>query len=350
MKKTLMRTRSSCCLFLLGLSLLGASAATHDQRPPEEEVVALLNGEPIYRRDVEAPIGFQLYRLKAEMYSLIKRETEEQMERRLLEQEAGRRGLNVEELLKTEIEAKVREPEPQEIDAYLAEHPSEGLDAQTRRERARSFLYQRALSRRKIDFTSGLRARADYRFLLSPPPMPRSRVDIEGQPWRGRLDAPVTIVQFSNYTSALCAQSDRFIRDLMAEFPGKIRWVHRNYFNRIDETALAAAKIGEWAQEKDRFWAFHDALGALGGSAVLEDVERIARDAGLDLNGFRAADPSGVFLSRVKADLEVGRKLGVTSAPVLFVNGLYFSGTFPYNHLREIVIEELKNQGGSHAN
>ena len=350
MKKTPTRRRPSCCLFLLLLSLLCASAEAQEPGPPEEEVIAVLNGEPIYRRNVETPIGFQLYRLKAEMYSLIKRETEEQVERRLLEQEAARRGLGIEELLKTEIEAKVAEPEPQEIDAYLAEHPSEGLDAQTRRARARSFLYQRALSRRKIDFTSGLRARADYRFLLSPPPMPRSRVDIEGQPWRGRPDAPVTIVQFSNYTSALCAQSDRFIRDLMAEFPGRIRWVHRNYFNRIDEAALAAAKIGEWAQEKDRFWAFHDALGALGGSAVVEDVERIAREAGLDLNGFREADPSGVFLARVKTDLDAGRKLGVTSAPALFVNGLYFSGTFPYNRLREIVIEELKNQGGSHAN
>jgi protein-disulfide isomerase len=175
-------------------------------------------------------------------------------------------------------------------------------------------------------------------------------VDVEGQPWRGRPDAPITIVQFSNYTSALCAQSDRFIRDLMTEFPAKIRWVHRNYFNRIDETALAAAKIGEWAQEKDRFWAFHDALGALGGAVALPDIERIAREAGLDLNGFHAADPPGVFLGRVKADLEIGRKLGVTSAPVFFVNGLYFSGTFPYNRLREIVIEELANHGGSHAN
>jgi protein-disulfide isomerase len=343
-----MRTRSYCCLWLLGLSLFCAPAAAQEPGRPDD-VVAVLNGEPIYRRDVAPAIGFQLYRLQADMYRLLKRETEAQVERRLLEREAARRGIGVEELLKAEIEAKVRAPGPQEIDAYLAEHPSEGLDAETRRNRARSFLNQRALNRRRIDFMNALRAGADYRFLLAPPQMPRCRVDVDGQPWRGQADAAVTIVQFSNYTSPLDSQSDRAIRQLMAEFPGRVKWVHRTFITRIDETALAAAKIGEWAQEKGRFWPFHDALSALGGGVSQADVERIAREVGLDMDAFREADRSDALLSKVRADLEAGRKLGITSTPVLFINGLYFSGTFPYSQLRQLVEEELATQGGNHA-
>ncbi len=338
--------RSSWSLFLLlSLSLLADPGTLAGQERPEE-VIAVLDGEPILRRDVEPGVGFHLYRLKAEIYSLTKREAEEIAEQRLLAREAARRGVGVAELLEAEIDAKVAEPQTAEIEAYLAEHPQGGGDAATRKSRARSFLHQRALAQRRLDFFAALRAAADYRLVLEPPERPRSRVDVEGHPSRGSPDAAVTIVQFSHYGAALAAQSDRYVRQAMAEFPGRIRWVQRHFLNRIDEAALEAARIAAFAHEKGRFWEFHDALTAHGGALAAGDIEQAARRAGLDLEEFREAEKSDRYLSRVKADLDAGRRLGLTSAPVMFVNGFYFSVTFPYDQLRQIIARELASPAG----
>jgi hypothetical protein len=91
-----------------------------------EEVMAILNGKPIYRADVEQHAAFQFYRLRANIYRLRKREIDKIVNERLLAEEAAGRGLNVQQLLRKEVQEKVETPGDAEIEAYLTEHLKKG--------------------------------------------------------------------------------------------------------------------------------------------------------------------------------------------------------------------------------
>jgi protein-disulfide isomerase len=317
----------------------------------KEEVVAILNEQPIYRSEVEAKIAFKLYRLRGSIYRLMQREIEAIVDQRLLEAQAARENLSVAELIQKEVNAKVKQPTMPEVSAYIAEHPKEGIDAKQRGIRARTYLHQRALLQRKLDYLAELRAGADYKLMLTQPPMPRMNVETKGQPWRGARSAPVTLVHFADFASRLSSQSAENIQKAMQEFPDQIRWVHRSFINRVDEIALAAAQVGEKAYELGKFWQYHDAIFKLNGSVELEDIERLTEDLELKTKDAKDLQNEARYFLNIKKDLDEARRMGIKAAPVIFVNGLYFSGTFSYEQLRSLSQAELdedkKSDGGA---
>jgi protein-disulfide isomerase len=327
---------------ILGLSFILWPGPAGLAASPDEEVIATLNGRPIYLSEVEENAAFQVYRLRSNIYSLLQKETEELVNQRLLAAEAARQGLSVEALLKKEVNDKVPPLGEKEVDEYLAQHPGDAGKGPDKKTRVRTYLYQRALAQRKIDLIASLREKADFQFHLKPPDRPRVKVKIEGEPWRGDPDAPVTLVHFADFTSRVCADSVEKIKKAMEAFPGKVKWVHRNFFSIHDSKALLAAELGEAAWEQGGFWDFHDRLFARRGVVDQPTLTQLGSEAGLDRKKFMEGQKKGSYLLRVKEDIGYGVRLGIQGAPVIFVNGLYFSGTFPYEDLRALVQKELE--------
>jgi protein-disulfide isomerase len=316
-------------------------AAVASAAEQKDEVVAIWNNEPIYRSEVEEKIAFKLYRLRGSIFRIIQRETEAIVDQRLLKVQAARVGLSVDELLEKEVSAKVMPPTKQEVSAYLDKHPKEGIATNQRRNRARTYLHQRALLQRRLDYLASLRANANFKFVLTQPQMPRTKIEIKGKPWRGSSQAPVTLVHFADLTSKLCNQSAQKIEKAMTEFPGKIKWVHRSFLNRMDESALAAALAGEQAHDLGKFWLYHDVIFRLNGDVDIDDLGRIAEDLGLKMNASKDIQHEGRYLLNIKKDMDGVKRMGVKAAPVIFVNGIYFSGTFSYEQLKTLIQAEL---------
>jgi len=335
-------------LIVPAVSLLLAAAGIGPAAASGDEVIAVLDGAPITLSEIEENAAFQIYRLRGSIHSLLQREAREIADRRLLEREAARRGLSVEALLREEVDGRVAPLQESDIDAYLAEHPEEAGRGAEGRARLRTYLEERGRIQRRLDFVASLREKSDYRFLAPPPERPRIRVAAEGAPWRGTAGAPVTIVHFAHFSSPVCAESAGKIRRLTEEFPGKIRWVHRSFLGTRDADALRAAETGEGAFRQGRFWEFHDAIFARGGSTPAEAIRQAAREAGLDMRRLADEQGKGILLTRVREDIGLGVRAGVQAAPVIFVNGIYMSGTFPYEDLRALVLREIEgSQTGS---
>jgi protein-disulfide isomerase len=167
-------------------------------------------------------------------------------------------------------------------------------------------------------------------------------VETEGAPWRGAADAPVTLVHFAHFSSKACAESALKIHRIMEEFPGRIRWVHRNFLSVQNPEALLAAETAEAAFRQGRFWEYHDAIYALEGAVTADAVRQAAREAGLDEKRVDHEQKKGALLLRVRDDIGTGVRLGVQAAPVIFVNGIYFGGTFPLEDLKTLVRKELE--------
>ena len=322
------------------LNLLVALGFTGAAEPREEEAIAILDGKPITLAEAEESVAFQNYRLRGNIYYLLKREIEQIVNRKLLNAEAARRRLTKDELLRKEVDEKVPPLDEKEVDNYLAERPADSGKGLQRRVRVRTYLSQKARSQRKLDFFASLREKSDFKLLLEPPQRPRTKIDVKNEPWRGNSEAPLTLVHFASFTDNLCSHSVKMIQRIIGEHPNRIKWVHRNFFRINDEKALTAARLAEAAYEQGKFWDFHDMMFDFEGQFELDDTAQVIGKLRLNQEHYEAGKEDR-FLLKVKEDILAAKRAGVTTVPVIFVNGLYFSPTFPYEELSALVNYEL---------
>jgi len=330
------RLALSCALALLACGDAG-------RRDADDPVVARLGGEAIRESDVSAPVAFRLYRNEVARYTLLERETQRLVDERLVAAEAARRGLEPAALL-AQVEAEAPAPTEADVERYLAEHP-EARPADAARPRIRHYLERSARVERRLAFLAKLREEAGFAWVLERPVPPRTRVEAPGAPARGPEDAPITVVHLASFASAASARSAHALERLVAEFPGRVRWLHVNLPREDDELGRRAAELGFLAQDAGRFWELHDELFAREGRLDAEALEAAAREAGLAGDALARADRAALA-RRLAEDLAVARRAGALREPTLFVNGLYWSPTARYAGLREQVERELAQGAG----
>jgi protein-disulfide isomerase len=146
------------------------------------------------------------------------------------------------------------------------------------------------------------------------------RVEAEDAPARGPRHAAVTIEFFCGSFYPVCQHHHLALTELARRHPRRLRVVYRQ-FERGDRDGpvFAEAAIEAWAQ--GRFFEFVDALYGSGRTILKKDLERVARQAGLDLPRLRSALADGRHRPRLESDDVWAARLGVESAPTLVWNG-----------------------------
>jgi protein-disulfide isomerase len=310
-----------------GLSLTPATA------------IAKIGDEIVTLEAIQPDIAFQVYRQQLDIYLLIEAALKSLVERRLLEREAQSRGISTDELARA-VQDAAKPATDADVDAYLAATP-EAASEPNARERIAYYLTERARIQARLDLVEALRERTGFQVLIEPPTQPRARVVTDGIPARGPADAAVHVVHFASLTSVRSARSAQQLERLDKAFPGRIRFYHRSLPADGDEIGLAAAQLAAGAAEQGKFWEIHDHVLALQGVVRPADLERVAAEAGVP-----AVRPGElVHLDAVRRDVTEARRIGIESEPVAFVNGRYYSPTFPYEQLQALVEEELGRRG-----
>lgn len=171
-------------------------------------------------------------------------------------------------------------------------------------------------------------------------PAQRYRVAIDDAPRRGPDDAPITIVELSDFGCTYCGRAQRTLDDLMRLYPGRVRLVYRH--NPLDpEEGTLAAEASMAAGDQGAFWAMHDRIFAAGGAVTRSQLEGFAIELGLDLARFRRDLDERRWRDRVLADSALARGLGALSTPVFFVNGRPINGARRLGVFVHVVEQEL---------
>jgi protein-disulfide isomerase len=158
-------------------------------------------------------------------------------------------------------------------------------------------------------------------------------------PASGPLDAPVTVVAWSDYACSYCNRVQGTLDHLVRLYPGQLRWVHRTLPLDDDDTLAPEAALAAAAQ--GRFRPMNDRLFALGGRVDRPTVELLARELGLDMVRFRADLDTRLHRASIAADMSDARTLGVSATPTFFVNGRPVHGNQPLRVFADIVDQEL---------
>ncbi len=147
-------------------------------------------------------------------------------------------------------------------------------------------------------------------------------LDIEGAPFLGRADAPVTIVEFSDFQCSFCAQVKPLIEELMLRNPDKIKIVFKNFPLSFHQHAKPAALAAMAAQRQGKFWEMHDLIFAAQKELNPAKIREIAQGLKLDMTRFDRDITSQELTRRLEKDLADGQRAGVRGTPALFVNGM----------------------------
>ncbi len=309
------------------------------------DVVATIDGEPFTARQLEDAAGPRLFQLRTQQYQAQRQILDDEIARRLLEREAAARKVTAAELLKQEVESKVAPVTEAEQKAFYEQNKAR-MGTMTEADalkRIEAHLREQRVGERQAEFLSGLRAKANVHVMLEPP---RIAVPVGDNPSRGPADAPVTIVEFSDFQCPFCSRATATLKKLDESFPGKIRIVYRDFpLVQIHPNAARAAEAAACANDQGKFWAMHDVLFEHQDKLGEADLKQSAVALGLDAAAFGQCLESGRHSAEWQKDIAEGQRYGISSTPAFFINGRLVVGAQPYESFARVVEEELARAG-----
>lgn len=171
-------------------------------------------------------------------------------------------------------------------------------------------------------------------------------------PVLGDENAPITIVEFSDYQCPFCRRHvEQTMPILMQEMidTGRVRYEFKDFpLDNIHPEARKAGEAARCAADQDMYWEMHDliffnqeAWGGQGVEGATAVFSQLATELGLEMDSFDACLTSGQYASAVEADLNEGLSLGITGTPTFFIGGYGISGAQPFD-LFEMVVEAIE--------
>lgn len=167
-------------------------------------------------------------------------------------------------------------------------------------------------------------------------------------PAQGPTVAPVTIVESSDFQCPFCKRANETLARVRREYGDKVRVVWRDYplpFHPRAEPAAELARAARAQKGDAGFWQVHDLLFAAQPKLEDEDLERIAREAKLDVARAMAAVKAKKYKEAIEADVDVADDFGGGGTPLFFINGRRVVGAKPFEDFQRIIDEEIVKAG-----
>jgi predicted DsbA family dithiol-disulfide isomerase len=164
-----------------------------------------------------------------------------------------------------------------------------------------------------------------------------------GSPVIGPKDAPITLVEFSDFQCPYCALATPQLKAVMKQYPTQVKLIFKQFPLDIHSQAAFAANAALAAHNQGKFWPMHDALFASRNDLSRAAILALASAIGLDMKRFEADLDSFATRQAVNRDMEDGAKIGVMSTPTLFIDGQHYNGPIKLDILKPLLEAELKH-------
>lgn len=331
-------------LFLVaGCARIGTPAV--DGEPGDPTAAARIDGAEITVAEVDAWIKDELFRQASQdgdggkLHELRSQAIDNMINERLIEREAKLRGIESQQLMEEEAGKRTGVTEAEVLAFWERNKASMGeVDFETAASTIRQHLERRKAPQAAQQFIAELRKDANVEVLIE---VPRIEIAATGASL-GPEDAPVTIVEFSDYQCPFCRRAEPIIEQVLERYPEKVRFVFQHFpLDSIHPRARAASEAALCAGDQDKFWPYHALLFEEGADLEVAGLEAAAEQAELDVPSFRTCVDERRHRAVVDADVSAGRAAGVTGTPAFFVNGIGLKGAQPVEEFARIIDAEL---------
>lgn len=306
----------------------------------QEPVAASIGGRVITVSELDAYAAKKLWKVRMDEYVVRRDALQSLLAEALLKEEASRRGLaGVEQLVEAELQKEgYTRPSDLAINALVQSlgaklPPSAALDVNE----LRTALDATAAHVVRRRLASELMSRSSVSIRLRRPDVELAE---SWNPTLGPENAPVTIVEFSDFQCPYCALVAIDLKRLAGEYPEHVRLVYRHYplSNHVEAPHAAVASL--CANRQGKFWLLHDSLFANQKTLSRPVIRTLAGAVGLDLAAYDACI-DGDVQSQWKLDKQLGDDIGVQGTPHLLIDGLPVAGAVGYEKLKAMVEDAL---------
>jgi protein-disulfide isomerase len=166
-------------------------------------------------------------------------------------------------------------------------------------------------------------------------------LDLSYSPTRGRENAPVTIIEFSDMQCPFCAKVSPTLHELMRQYPDQIRWIFKSFPLSFHHDSRLAHMATLAAGEQGKFWEMHDLIFSDQHAIKRDDLLQKAQSLGLDMVRFTADLDSDKLKQHLDGDQKEGARLNVNGTPTFFINGKEHSGAMSLTKFQSILAAEL---------
>jgi protein-disulfide isomerase len=269
------------------------------------EILAVINGRTISVQEFEEKNKLELYELRANIYDLVKADLDDAVLSALLAAEAKSLNVAVSDLMAREVTDKMREFSDEE------------------RIQLQNALKNRLFAKYKVNFS-----------IKEPEPIVQN-IATDDDPAQGKLNAPVTIIMFSDFQCPACAATHPVLKKIVAEYAGKVRFVVRDFpLTNIHENAFSAALAANAADKQGKFFEYSEILYRNQEKLDRESLIKYAADLGLNRKRFELDLSDARTAAEVRKDMADGKTYGINGTPTIYVNGV---------KVRQLTAESFRN-------
>jgi protein-disulfide isomerase len=335
-----------CSKLLIVATLAGCLTASDNGKSSSPTGLAAIeiDGATFSLADLQRKGSGALFQARNALFEAERKAADEFINDYLLDREAKKEKITVEQLLERHAYSTFKEPSEEALRVYYdGLDTTESFDAV--RDKIRDVIRQRRMTKAKTAYVKSLRSQANVTLRLAPP---RAQFTAENTPVRGSSAAAVTVVEFADYECPYCQQIQPAIAKLQADYKDRIAFVYKDVPLPMHAHAQKAAEAAHCAGDQGKYWEYHDLLFASKQYDVAQLKEH-ARTLKLDGKAFDQCLDSGAQAERIKTTVAEAQSIGLPGTPGFFINGRFINGAVDYQILQQIIEEELRATSSSMA-
>ncbi len=329
-----MSTKNTLIALGLGMALCAFPVPGFGQT--DSGVVAEIAGHKVTAEELEQKEAGKLLQAKYKYYLAERDALEQFIDDQLLDMQAKKEGVTLDELFKRHVAVHVPEPTEDQLRFYY-----EGVQTDETYDSARSHIidtvHELRTKKARDAYVAELRAQYGVIVELS---QPSAHVEVANSPRLGPENAPVQIVEFADYECPYCQKVNDDLARVRDQFPNQVSLVFKDFPLPMHPLAPKAAQAARCAGEQGKFWEYHDSLFKTK-RLQMNDLKEQAIALKLDPARFGQCLESGAQIAPVKKDSQEAQRLGLQGTPSFFINGHFMSGSIGFMKLRETVMQEL---------
>jgi len=177
----------------------------------------------------------------------------------------------------------------------------------------------------------------------SPPAPSLVNIGIGGAPVMGLENAPIVIIEYSDFQCPFCARSVSTVERVLKKYPGQVSWAFKHFPLDFHQDAPLAHKAALSAREQGKFWEMHDLIFLRQSAIKREHLIQYAKEIDLDVDQFIRDMDSKKYTEEIDRDIKEGRTIGVRGTPTFFVNGHRLVGARSMGSFVAIIEKILQN-------
>jgi protein-disulfide isomerase len=268
------------------------------------------------------------------VYEIEKTALDRRINDSLLNAEANKRNIQPDEIVRAEITNKVKTPTEADINKFYEENKAR-INGDLKSSHNDILAYLASQEQEKVEkaLADRLRTGANLRIMLVEPAPPVQNISTDDDPARGDLNAPVTIVEFTDFQCRACGAMYPVIEEALQGYEKSVHFVVRDFPLAVHANSRKAAEAADAAKAQGKFFEYIAILFKNQEALDVDSLKKYATDVGLDRKRFDTELDNGIYAAEVQHDIDDGETYGIDSTPTIYINGVM---------LREFTVEGIR--------